>query len=69
MDMIEKFLEMEAKIKKLEKEILALKKDNTKKHANNVTDTDIILIDTLNDEDKYKICIMSGNVMAEKVGD
>ena len=67
--MVAKILELEEKIKMLEQEVAELKRNKDKKFAPNVTDTDIILIDTLNDEDKYKICVMSGNVMAEKVGD
>ena len=39
------------------------------KCGHNVTDTEIILTDTLNDEDKYKICIMSSNIIVERVGD
>ena len=67
--MVAKILELEERIKMLEQEVAELKRNKDKKFAPNVTDTDIILIDTLNDEDKYKICVMSGNVMAEKVGD
>ena len=56
--MVAKILELEEKIKMLEQEVAELKRNKDKKFAPNVTDTDIILIDTLNDEDKYKICVM-----------
>lgn len=65
--MEDKILELEKKILELQKEILSLKR-NTAKYAN-VTDTEIILTDTLNDEDRYKVCIMSSNLIVEKVGD
>ena len=67
--MVAKILELEERIKMLEQEVAELKRNKDKKFAPNVTDMDIELIDSLNDEDRYKICIMSGNIMAEKVGE
>ena len=66
--MEDRILELEKKILELQKEILTLKKSKAR-HACNVTDTEVILTDTLNDEDKYKICIMSSNIVFKKVGD
>ena len=67
--MNEKILELEKMVKALQQEVTELKKAKNKKYGHNVTDTEIILTDTLNDEDKYKICIMSSNIIVEKVGD
>ena len=67
--MNEKILELENMIKALQQEVAELKRAKNKKYGNNVTDTEIILTDTLNDEDKYKICIMSSNIIVERVGD
>ena len=38
-------------------------------NINTITDTEIILTDSLNDDDKYVIKIMSGNIFVEKVGE
>ena len=67
--MNEKILELENMIKALQKEVADLKRVKYEKCGHNVTDTEIILTDTLNDEDKYKICIMSSNIIVERVGD
>lgn len=62
------------KIEQLEKEISILKDEITKmrqnrEHFNKITDTEITLTDTLNDDDMYVIKIMSGNLFIEKVGE
>ena len=62
------------KIEQLEKEIFILKDEITKmrqnrEHFNKITDTEITLTDTLNDDDMYVIKIMSGNLFIEKVGE
>ena len=67
--MNEKILELEKMVKALQQEVTELKRAKNKKCGHNVTDTEIILTDTLNDEDKYKICIMSSNIIVERVGD
>ena len=67
--MNEKILELEKMVKALQQEVTELKRVKYEKCGHNVTDTEIILTDTLNDEDKYKICIMSSNIIVEKVGD
>ena len=58
--------QLKERIVDLENELSLLKR-NKRKEINNITNTDIILTDTLNDKDKYKICIMSGNLIVEKV--
>ena len=50
--MVAKILELEEKIKMLEQEVAELKRNKDKKFAPNVTDMDIELIDSLNDEDR-----------------
>ena len=62
------------KIEQLEKEISILKDEITKmrqnrEHFNKITDTEITLTDTLNDDDMYVVKIMSGNLFIEKVGE
>lgn len=67
--------ELKQEIHELKRQIFELRRQvnelrsNKKQYINNVTDTEIILTDTLNDEDKYKIYIMSGNIVREKVGE
>ena len=68
----EKIELLEEEVNKLKSEISAMKqhRENKKKeHINTITDTEIILTDSLNDDDRYVIKIMSGNIFVEKVGE
>ena len=67
------------RIEQLEKEVQELRNEmnlmrqlreqRRKERLARITDTEITLTDSLNDEDKYAIKIMSGHIITEKVGE
>ena len=63
--------ELKKKIEVLEKQVAELiqsRKEYNVKIAT-ITDSRIVLIDSLNENDKYALTIKSGNIDIEKVGD